>query len=160
MTKESSLVVEGVLFFLYNANYEDGSPAQTPEIMGFNLLMSAAADKYGIPPLKGCALAKLDAAAREFWDTRCFFKVLRHAFKTDSPAHALDRAVLTSVAADHAAQLMEKAEFVALLQGSDRFQVEFEDAVAEKERKAQGWFPCMYCNRRHDPSECAHIWSG
>lgn len=76
MTEESSLVVEGVLYFLYNANYENGSPAKTPEIIGFNLLMSAAADKYSIPPLKECALAKLDTAAREFWDTGYFLKVL------------------------------------------------------------------------------------
>ncbi|KAI8716735.1 hypothetical protein NCS52_00967800 [Fusarium sp. LHS14.1] len=160
LTKESSLVVEGVLFFLYNADYEDGSPAQTPEIMGFNLLMSAAADKYSIPSLKECALAKLDTAAREFWDTCCFLKALRHAFKKDSPAHNLDRAVLTLVAVDHVAELMEKTEFVELLRGNHQFQVEFEDAVAENERTAQDWSPCMYCNRRHDPSECAHIWSG
>lgn len=154
------MVVEGILFFLYNADYEDGSASKNPEIMGFNLLMSAAADKYHIPSLKACALAKLDTAAKKFWNTCCFFKVLRHAFKMDSLAHNLDRAVLMSVAVDHATELRQRTEFVGLLRGNDKFLVEFEEAVAEKERTLQDWFPCMYCNRRHDPFECAHIWSG
>ncbi|KLP14865.1 Uncharacterized protein LW94_6640 [Fusarium fujikuroi] len=160
LVEENSLVVEGILYFLYNTDYEDGSPTETPEIIAFNLLMSAAADKYGIPAMKACALGKLDAAARKFWDTYCFPKVIRHAYNRDNPAHDSDRAVLTLVAVEHAVDLMEKAEFVGILGGNDQFRNEFEDAMAKNGRIARDWPICMYCNRRHNPSECAHIWSG
>jgi hypothetical protein len=87
LVKENSLVVEGVLYFLYNADYQDGSPTKTPEIMTFNFLMLAAADKYGISAMKEFALGKLDSAARRFWDTSCFLKVIRHAYNTDNPTY-------------------------------------------------------------------------
>lgn len=160
LVEESSLVVEGILYFLYNANYKDGFPTRTPEMVVFNLLMSAAADKYEIPAMKECALDKLNVAAREFWNTHCFLKVIQHAYSTETPAHESDRAVLTLVAAEHATDLMENADFFKLLRSSNQFREDFNDAIEEKERKAQNWPTCMYCNRRHDPSECAHIWSG
>lgn len=160
LVEENSSVVEGILYFLYNADYEDGSETKPPEIMTFNLLMSAAADTYGIPAMKKCALGKLYAAASKFWDTYFFLKVIPRAYNQETPAHDSDRAVLTLVAVEHAADLMEKTEFVRILGSNDQFRSEFEDATAENGRKAQDWPICMYCNRRHDPSECAHIRSG
>ncbi|KAI8716008.1 hypothetical protein NCS52_01110100 [Fusarium sp. LHS14.1] len=160
LVQENSLVVEGILYFLYNADYKDGSPSKTPEIITFNLLMLTAAERYGIPAMKECALGKLDSAARRFWDTPCFLKVIRHAYNKDNQTYDTVRAILTLVAADHATDLINMEDFAKLLRDNDQFHEDFEDAMVENERTTQDWPICMYCDIRHDPSECAHVWSG
>jgi hypothetical protein len=55
---------------------------------------------------------------------------------------------------------MDKKEFIGILRDNDQFRKDFEDAMTENERAAQDWPICVYCSTRHDPSECAHIWSG
>ncbi|KAF9877477.1 hypothetical protein CkaCkLH20_05177 [Colletotrichum karsti] len=111
---EDPRVVEGVLCFMYHADYRDSS-SSSPEdaAVVFNLRMCAAADRFAVSCLKRCAVEKLRAAAERFWDAEGFVRGLEEAYEVGSGVDGETRGVLVAVAAAHADGLCVKGAIMA-----------------------------------------------
>lgn len=144
MRAEDVRVVEGVLCFMYHADYRDADAGTAASVL-FNLRMHDAAGRFGVSCLGRCAAEKLRAAAERFWDGEGFLRAVEFAYRSGTETDDAGRAVLVAVAAEHANELSDERAFCELLDGLEGFNAEFTAAVVKTEGIEMVEVPCGYC---------------
>jgi hypothetical protein len=136
LEEDEPRIVTKMVDFLYSLDYDDHRQDETaveePPLV-VNAKVYIIADKYNIQSLKEWAVTKYNELLPVTWNNTSFAESARIILENTLESDFMLREVIIRKASDHAKVLLDRGEFVALLQSHGHFAAEVLKGVLFKQ---------------------------
>jgi hypothetical protein len=135
-----------MLHFMYRFDY-DGSGNDQGRVspMLFNVKVYGIADKYEIWALQLLAEKKFAKAVRTCWDMDDFAHVVSEIYSSTPSTDRGLRDIVVDIAHENIEALLEKDDFLGVLEGTAGFAADVTQLLAQKKRLSNRKYKCPYC---------------
>ena len=148
LKEDEASVVEAMLNFMYNFNYDASGSDQAPvSPMTFSARVYSIADKYHVPALKSQAKQKFEKAVKTCWNMDDFPNAIIEVYNSTPATDRGLRDLVVGIAYMHINTLLKKQDFRNVLEETVGFAADVTEFMAVEGDSAPKEYKCPSCSK-------------